>query len=151
MRYNQLGRTGLYVSELCLGAMTFGGGQVQGMWAAVGSLDQQTANSIVSRSIDAGINFIDTANVYHAGRSESIVGQSLKDLGIKRSDVVVATKVYGDMGPGHNNRAPSGSGAPGPYLPDSSPPASGDQTIRPNFSSCIRGTRSRSRSRPAMV
>jgi aryl-alcohol dehydrogenase-like predicted oxidoreductase len=103
MRYNQLGRTGLYVSELCLGAMTFGGGETQGMWAAVGSLDQQTANSIVRRSIDAGINFIDTANVYHAGRSESIVGQSLKDLGIKRSDVVIATKVYGSMGPGPNN------------------------------------------------
>jgi aryl-alcohol dehydrogenase-like predicted oxidoreductase len=103
MRYNQLGRTGLYVSELCLGAMTFGGGETQGMWAAVGSLDQQTANQIVRRSVDAGINFIDTANVYHAGRSESIVGQSLKDLGIKRSEVVLATKVYGNMGPGPNS------------------------------------------------
>ena len=103
MRYNQLGRTGLYVSELCLGAMTFGGGETQGMWAAVGSLDQKQANQIVKKSLDAGINFIDTANVYHAGRSESLVGQAIKDLGVKRSDVVVATKFYGAMGTGPND------------------------------------------------
>ncbi len=103
MRYNQLGRTGLYVSEMCLGAMTFGGGQTEGLWAAVGSLDQAQADKIVRRSLDAGINFIDTANVYHAGRSESVVGQSLKNLGVKRSDVVLATKVYGGMGGGPND------------------------------------------------
>ncbi len=103
MRYNQLGRTGLYVSELCLGAMTFGGGSTEGLWKAVGSLDQQQANAIVRRSVDAGINFIDTANVYHAGRSEEIVGQSLKDLGLKRTDMVLATKVFGGMGTGPND------------------------------------------------
>ena len=103
MRYNQLGRTGLYVSELCLGAMTFGGGETQGLWAAVGSLDQQQANQIIRKSLDAGINFIDTANVYHAGRSESIVGRAIKDLGVKRSDLVVATKFYGAMGTGPND------------------------------------------------
>ncbi len=107
MRYNQLGRTGLYVSELCLGAMTFGGGQTAGLWAAVGSLDQAQVDDIVRRSLDAGVNFIDTANVYHAGRSEELVGQSLKNLGVKRSDVVVATKVYGDMGAGPNDRGAS--------------------------------------------
>ena len=103
MRYNQLGRTGLYVSELCLGAMTFGGGKTEGLWAAVGSLDQQQANQIVRKSLDAGINFIDTANVYHAGRSEIVVGQAIKDLGVKRSDLVVATKFYGAMGTGPND------------------------------------------------
>ena len=107
MRYNQLGRTGLYVSELCLGAMTFGGGQTGGIWAAVGSLDQAQVDDIVRRSLDAGVNFIDTANVYHAGRSEQLVGQALKNLGTKRSDVVVATKVYGDMGQGPNDRGAS--------------------------------------------
>jgi aryl-alcohol dehydrogenase-like predicted oxidoreductase len=107
MRYNQLGRTGLFVSELCLGAMTFGGGADNPIWAAVGALDQSEANKLIARSLEAGINFIDTANVYHAGRSEEIVGQSLKTLGIKRSDVVIATKVYGDMGSGPNDRGAS--------------------------------------------
>ena len=107
MRYNQFGRTGLFVSELCLGAMTFGGGGSGGIWAAVGSLDQDQVDAIVRRSLDAGINFIDTANVYHAGRSEELVGQALKNLGVKRTDMVVATKVYGDMGQGPNDRGAS--------------------------------------------
>ena len=107
MRYNQLGRTGLFVSELCLGAMTFGGGESGGIWGAVGSLAQGEVDPIVRRSLDAGVNFIDTANVYHAGRSEELVGQSLKNLGVKRSDVVLATKVYGDMGAGPNDRGAS--------------------------------------------
>ena len=107
MRYNQLGRTGLYVSELCLGAMTFGGGSNNAIWAAVGALDQPEVDKIVAGSLEAGINFIDTANVYHHGRSEELVGQSLKNLGVKRSDVVIATKVYGDMGSGPNDRGAS--------------------------------------------
>jgi len=107
MRYNQLGRTGLYVSELCLGAMTFGGGEVEGMWAAVGSLTQKQVDEIVGLSMAAGINFIDTADVYHAGRSEQLVGQAIKNLGVKRSDVVLATKVYGAMGPGPNDQGAS--------------------------------------------
>ena len=107
MRYNQLGRTGLYVSELCLGAMTFGGGEQQGLWAAVGSLPQKEVDEIVRRSLDAGVNFIDTANVYHAGRSEQLVGQALKNLGVTRTDLVIATKVYGEMGAGPNDRGAS--------------------------------------------
>ena len=107
MRYNQLGRTGLFVSELCLGAMTFGGGEKEGLWAAVGSLPQPEVDAIVGRSLQAGVNFIDTANVYHRGRSEELVGQALKNLGVARSDVVLATKVYGEMGPGPNDRGAS--------------------------------------------
>jgi aryl-alcohol dehydrogenase-like predicted oxidoreductase len=107
MRYNQLGRTGLFVSELCLGAMTFGGGEQGGFWSAIGSLAQKEVDEIVRRSLDAGVNFIDTANVYHAGRSEELVGQALKNLGVRRSEVVVATKVYGDMGSGPNDRGAS--------------------------------------------
>jgi aryl-alcohol dehydrogenase-like predicted oxidoreductase len=107
MRYNQLGRTGLYVSELCLGAMTFGGGSDSPIWAAVGALDQPDVDRIMARSLEAGINFIDTANVYHRGRSEELVGQSLKNLGVRRSDVVIATKVYGEMGSGPNDKGAS--------------------------------------------
>ena len=107
MRYNQLGRTGLYVSELCLGAMTFGGGSDNAIWKAVGALDQPEVDRITARSLEAGINFIDTADVYHAGRSEELVGQSLKNLGVKRSDVVIATKVFGEMGPGPNDKGAS--------------------------------------------
>ncbi len=107
MRYNQLGRTGLFVSELCLGAMTFGGGADHPIWAAVGALDQSEADALVARSLEAGVNFIDTANVYHAGRSEEIVGQAIRNLGVKRSDVVIATKVYGEMGSRPNDRGAS--------------------------------------------
>ena len=106
MRYNQLGRTGLFVSELCLGTMTFGG-QNQGMWQAIGSLEQDAVDALVRRALDAGINFIDTADVYSGGRSEELLGQSLKTLGVKRSDVVIATKFYGGVGPGPNDRGGS--------------------------------------------
>lgn len=101
MRYNKLGRTGLYVSELCLGTMTFGG---QGMWTAIGQLDQSAADELVKTAIDAGINFIDTANVYSEGLSEQITGQALRNLGIARDQVVIATKVMGPMGKGPNDR-----------------------------------------------
>ena len=106
MRYNQLGRTGLFVSELCLGTMTFGdvGGGIYGAIAGVG---QDAADAIVKRSLEAGINFIDTADVYSMGRSEELLGQSLKNLGVKRSDVVIATKFYGVMGKGPNDRGAS--------------------------------------------
>lgn len=101
MRYNRLGNTGLFVSELCLGTMTFGGGA--GMWAKIGNLDQAKSNELVKASVDAGINFIDTANVYSGGLSEQITGQALKDLGIARSDVIIATKAMGPMGSGIND------------------------------------------------
>ncbi len=99
MRYKLLGNTGLKVSELCLGTMTFGG---QGMWTAIGSLPQKEVNDLVKRSVDAGINFIDTANVYSLGLSEQMTGQAIRDLGLKRDDLVIATKVRGAMGEGPN-------------------------------------------------
>ncbi len=100
MKYNLLGNTGLKVSELCLGTMTFGG---QGMWTAIGALPQDEANELVKQSVDAGINFIDTANVYSEGLSEMMTGQAIRDLGLKRDDLVIATKVRGTIGTGINN------------------------------------------------
>jgi aryl-alcohol dehydrogenase-like predicted oxidoreductase len=107
MKYNQLGRTGLFVSEICLGAMTFGGNPDAGMWQAIGSLGQAEVDDIIGRALAAGVNFIDTADVYSFGKSEELVGQSLKNLGVARADVVIATKVYGTMGPQPNNRGAS--------------------------------------------
>lgn len=99
MKYNILGNTGLKVSELCLGTMTFGG---QGFWTVIGALDQQPVDELVKRSVDAGINFIDTANVYSEGLAEQRTGQAIKNIGLKRDDLVIATKVRGKMGPGPN-------------------------------------------------
>lgn len=96
MKYRQLGNTGVFVSELCFGAMTFGG---EGFWKAIGQSDQQEANAMVNRCLEAGINFFDTANVYSFGQSEIILGRA---LGNKRSDVVIATKVHGRMAEGPN-------------------------------------------------
>ena len=111
MRLVPLGRTGLFVSELCLGTMTFGGGE--GMWQAIGRVQQDEADSILKASLDAGINFIDTANVYSEGLSEQILGQGLKNLGIARDQVVIATKVLGRMSPG-----PNGAGASRGHIMD---------------------------------
>ena len=105
MRNNKLGRTGLYVSELCLGTMTFGGGE--GVWGKMGGLDQAASERLVGRSIDAGINFIDTADVYSDGLSEVITGQSLKNLKVPRENIVIATKAYGPTGTGPNARGNS--------------------------------------------
>lgn len=106
MRYQKLGNTGLFVSELCLGTMTFGG--EGGMWGKIGQLQQSEAEQLVGRALDAGINFIDTANVYSEGRSEEITGQALKNLKIPRENVVVATKVFGETGTaGVNSRGSS--------------------------------------------
>ena len=95
MHYRLLGRTGLYVSELCLGTMTFGG--TDGIWKAVGSLDQQAATGLVKQAFDAGVNFIDTANVYASGVSETMTGQAVKSLGLPRDELVIATKATGVM------------------------------------------------------
>ncbi|HTQ15611.1 MAG TPA: aldo/keto reductase [Rhizomicrobium sp.] len=100
MKYNQLGNTGLFVSEICLGTMTFGGA---GYFKIVGEVQQKEATEIVAASIEAGVNFIDTADVYSHGLSETITGQALKDVGIKRSDVVLATKCHGRTGKGPND------------------------------------------------
>src|ERR1700735_1736710 len=101
MRYRPLGRTGQYVSEICLGAMTFDGGA--GFWRAIGTLDQAASTKLVARALEAGVNFIDTANVYSGGQSEGQVGQALRDLGVTREDVIIAPKVRGRMGPGPNS------------------------------------------------
>src|SRR5271155_3060026 len=99
MRYRPLGKTGLYVSELCLGAMTFGG---KGFWEAIGKLGASDAQALVGTAFDAGVNFIDTADVYSEGESERLVGAALAALDRPREQVVVATKVRGRVGPGVN-------------------------------------------------
>src|SRR3569623_2088015 len=101
MKYNRLGNTGLYVSELCFGTMTFSGQNWLG--GAIGNLGQKDATSLIGRSLEARIYFIDTANVYSLGESEKMTGVALKELGVKRSDVVIATKVFGRMAPGPND------------------------------------------------
>ena len=105
MRNRCLGRTGLFVSELCLGTMTFGGGA--GIWAQIGDLQQADAERLIGQAIDAGINFIDTADVYAGGASEQITGQALRNLKVPRESVVIATKVFGETGPAANARGNS--------------------------------------------
>jgi aryl-alcohol dehydrogenase-like predicted oxidoreductase len=100
MRYNTLGKSGLVVSELCLGAMTFGN-KPSAFFQH--DLDQAGSTALIKQALDGGINFIDTANVYSAGQSEEFVGQALKDLGVARQDVVIATKGMGPMGEGPND------------------------------------------------
>lgn len=101
MKYNLLGNTGLAVSELCLGTMTFGG---EGFWEVVGTQTQEQADELIGHSVEAGINFIDTANVYSFGQSEEILGNSIKNLKLNREELVIATKVRGAMGDEINNR-----------------------------------------------
>src|SRR5258705_829210 len=101
MQYKTLGNTGLLVSRLCLGTMTFGSGE--GMFKAIGAVDQKGADGLIKAAIEAGINFFDTADVYSDGESETTLGQSFKNLNMARKDVVVATKVYGRVGPGRND------------------------------------------------
>jgi aryl-alcohol dehydrogenase-like predicted oxidoreductase len=101
MKYATLGNTGLLVSKLCFGTMTFGDGK--GMFKAIGAVGQVGADELVKTSIESGINFFDTADVYAQGESEKILGQSLKNLNIARHQVVIATKVYGRVGPGRND------------------------------------------------
>ncbi|PTB22531.1 aldo/keto reductase [Trinickia symbiotica] len=96
MRYAKFGSTGLFVSELCLGTMTFGGEGA--VWEHIGKLQQTEADTLIGRAIDGGINFIDTANVYSGGLSETITGTALKNLKVPRENVVVATKVFGETG-----------------------------------------------------
>ncbi|HVU19576.1 MAG TPA: aldo/keto reductase [Rhizomicrobium sp.] len=104
MKYNQLGNTGLFVSEICLGTMTFTGEKKpSGIWAGIGDVGQKQATELVERAVAAGVNFLDTADVYSAGQSERLTGQAIKDLGLKRASVVIATKCYGRMGPGPND------------------------------------------------
>ncbi len=96
MKYRPLGRTGLRVSELCFGTMTFGG---EGLFKAIGTTAQSEADRLVGLCIDSGVNFFDTADVYSAGLAEQILGKALAP---RRKDVVIATKVRGRMGVGPN-------------------------------------------------
>jgi aryl-alcohol dehydrogenase-like predicted oxidoreductase len=105
VRYHLLGQTGLYVSELCLGTMTYGGDK--GIWETIGNLQQDAVNEQVKFAVDAGINFIDTANVYSTGKSELLLGASLKALGLKRDELIVATKATGSMDDSPNGRGQS--------------------------------------------
>ncbi|MCL6249915.1 aldo/keto reductase [Altererythrobacter sp. KTW20L] len=100
MRYNRLGQSGLVVSELCLGAMTFGTAPSAFFQH---DLDQAGSTALMKQALDAGVNFIDTANVYSMGQSEQFTGQALRDLGIARDQVVIATKGMGPMGEGPND------------------------------------------------
>ncbi len=99
MKYNQLGKTGVLVSELCLGAMTFGG---KGYWKAIGEQSQEEVNLLIQTAIDHGINFIDTANAYSEGLSEIMLGKALSSLGFPRQQLVIATKLRLPMGSGAN-------------------------------------------------
>jgi aryl-alcohol dehydrogenase-like predicted oxidoreductase len=99
MKYRMLGRTGLYVSEICLGTMTFAG---KGRFKNVGQLDEAASAALVKQALDSGVNFFDTADVYSEGESERYLGLALKSLGVTRTEIVVATKVRGRTSPGPN-------------------------------------------------
>jgi aryl-alcohol dehydrogenase-like predicted oxidoreductase len=101
MQYNTLGHTGILVSELCLGTMTFA--NAGGMWKAISGVEQNLADELVKRSVDAGVNFIDTADVYSNGESEKALAQAIANLGLARKDLIIATKAYGRTGPGRND------------------------------------------------
>jgi aryl-alcohol dehydrogenase-like predicted oxidoreductase len=106
MQFKTLGDTGLLVSTICFGTMTFSGnstGPDKGIWKAIGNVDQAGADALIKACVDSSINFFDTADVYSEGESEKMLGQSLKNLNIPRKDVVIATKVYGRVGPGRND------------------------------------------------
>jgi aryl-alcohol dehydrogenase-like predicted oxidoreductase len=100
MRYRLLGKTGVFVSELSLGTMTFGG---KGFWEVIGRLGASQAESFIGTALDAGVNLIDTADVYSEGESEKHVGSALASLGRPRDQIVVATKVRNRRGPGPND------------------------------------------------
>src|SRR5262245_22529563 len=100
MRYNLLGRTGLRVSELCLGTMTFG--SAKGYYEPISGVTNKLLESIVGTALDAGVNFIDTADVYTRGEAERLLGATLQALGRPREQVVIATKVRMRVGPGPN-------------------------------------------------
>ena len=102
MHYKTLGNTGLLVSRICLGGMTFSS-DAEGIWKHIAGTDQQQVDHVIKTSIDAGVNFIDTADVYSNGQSETMLGQSLKNLNIARKDIVIASKAFGRTGPGRND------------------------------------------------
>ncbi len=100
MKYKILGNTGLKVSTICLGTMNYGG---KGFFGYMGNLDQDQVDEQIKTVTKAGVNFIDTANIYSEGLSEVMIGQAIKNLGINRDDLVLATKVRGSMGKSEND------------------------------------------------
>jgi aryl-alcohol dehydrogenase-like predicted oxidoreductase len=109
MQYKTLGNTGLLVSQICLGTMTFAGDDPTALsengaiWKAIGNVNQADSDALIRAAIDGGVNFIDTADVYSEGKSETTIGKSLKNLNVARTGIVLATKVYGRTGPGRND------------------------------------------------
>ena len=99
MEYTRFGSTGMKVSRICLGCMSYGGPNERWKWA----LDEETSRPFIQRALELGINFFDTANAYSNGRSEEIVGKALRDFA-SRDDVVIATKAYFEMSPSPNDR-----------------------------------------------
>ncbi len=99
MEYNRFGNTGMKVSRICLGCMSYGGPTERWQWA----LDEENSRPFIKRALELGINFFDTADVYSFGMSESVVGRALRDF-VSRDEVVIATKVHSEMGPGPNDR-----------------------------------------------
>ena len=100
MEFRTLGRSGLRISRLSLGAMTFGAGT--GIWGEIAGLDQEQAIRLVAIAVEHGINLIDTADAYSQGKSEELVGQVLSNLGLDETRILVATKVRLRTGPGPN-------------------------------------------------
>jgi aryl-alcohol dehydrogenase-like predicted oxidoreductase len=99
MEYTRFGATGLKVSRICLGCMSYGQPTERWMWA----LDEEQSRPFIKQALELGINFFDTANVYSNGMSEEVVGRALRDFAT-RDEIVLATKVHGVMGPGPNDR-----------------------------------------------
>jgi aryl-alcohol dehydrogenase-like predicted oxidoreductase len=99
MEYVRLGKTGLKVSRICLGCMSYGGSDERWQWA----LDEEHSRPFFQRALELGINFFDTADVYSAGRSEEITGKALRDFA-RRDEIVLATKVHSAMGEAPNDR-----------------------------------------------
>jgi len=102
VRYRKLGRSGLLVSELCLGTNMFGGGDLE-FWKELGGLGQARVNEVLARALEGGVNFIDTADGYAGGQSETLLGQALRDLRLERSSVIVCTKAGMPTGSGPND------------------------------------------------
>jgi aryl-alcohol dehydrogenase-like predicted oxidoreductase len=106
MKYNRLGTSGLFVSELSFGAMTFGDNDG---YPTLGGLGQREANAFTSRAFEAGVNLFDTADRYALGESERILGEALRNLGVPRESYLIATKGFGEMGKGPNDTGASRS------------------------------------------
>src|SRR2546429_3278572 len=110
MKYTKLGRTGIDVSRICLGCMSYGGGNLGNhAW----SLPEEESRPFIKKALEAGINFFDTANRYSLGSSEEILGRAVKDFA-RRDEVVIATKVYRRGRAGPHGRGPARAGGRGP-------------------------------------